>query len=131
MTERSRRTAGGGRKPGTPPGRPTGQPMLPAVLLLFALFVVCATARITRPVTLPLEGPPGPWPDMRLDLNTAGAAELTALPGIGPRLAGRIVTRRAANGPFRAVDELAEVHRIGPVLVEDAREHVVVDAGRP
>ena len=126
MTERSRRAAGGGPKPGTPPGRP----VLPAVLLLFALFVVCAMARITRPVLLPLEGPSGPWPDMRLELNTASAAELTALPGIGPRLAERIVTHRTGHGPFRSVDELAQVHRIGPVLVEDVREHVVVDAGR-
>ena len=125
MTERCRRAAGVGPRPGALPGAP----IVPAVLLLLALFVVCAAARITRPVPLPLEGPPASWPDMRLDLNTATAAELTALPGIGPRLAERIVTHRAGHGPFRGVDDLARVHRIGPVLVEGVREHVVVDAG--
>ncbi|HEV2150099.1 MAG TPA: helix-hairpin-helix domain-containing protein, partial [Longimicrobiaceae bacterium] len=48
-----------------------------------------------------------------LDLNAASAAELEALPGIGPALAGRIVAWRAEHGRFRAPEELERVPGIG------------------
>jgi competence protein ComEA len=56
--------------------------------------------------------------DTRLDLNRASAAELDALPGIGPVLAGRIVEHRQAHGPFRRVEELRAVRGVGPRLFE-------------
>ncbi len=51
-----------------------------------------------------------------LDLNRASAADLEELPGIGPTLAERIITRRTEEGPFRAVEELREVSGIGDKL---------------
>ena len=56
--------------------------------------------------------------DARLDLNRASAAELDALPGIGPVLAGRIVEHRNTHGPFRRVEELRAVRGVGPRLFE-------------
>ena len=53
-----------------------------------------------------------------VDLNRAGAAELDALPGIGPVLAGRILEHRARNGPFRSVEELRAVRGVGDRLME-------------
>lgn len=66
---------------------------------------------------------PGPGADTAggggpLDLNTADAAALDELPGIGPVLAGRIVAWREEHGRFRSVDELADVEGIGPALLE-------------
>ena len=63
--------------------------------------------------------------DDRVDLNTADAAALDALPGIGPVLAGRIVAHRD-EGPFTSVDELADVAGIGPTLLDRLRELVRV-----
>jgi competence protein ComEA len=63
-----------------------------------------------------------------LDLNRATAAELDALPGIGPVLASRIVEHRRLAGPFRAADELLAVRGIGPHLF--ARLRPLVTAGR-
>ena len=64
---------------------------------------------------------PGP-----INLNTADAAALQSLPGIGPVLAGRIVAWRDANGPFPNVDVLGEVSGIGPALMADLRPLVRV-----
>lgn len=65
-----------------------------------------------------------PSPDAPLDLNTAGVGELTALPGIGPTIAGRIVAYRAETGPFTSVEELMEVEGIGEKKLEEIRDLV-------
>ena len=67
-------------------------------------------------------------PDLSpLDLNTATAAELAALPGIGEALAERIVAYREANGAFASVEELLEVSGIGEKKLNDIRGLVCVD----
>ena len=68
-----------------------------------------------------------PLPDMRLDLNAASVAELTVLPGIGPRIAERIVTERLAAGPFATVEGLTRVRGVGPATVDRIRPYVVVE----
>ncbi len=49
----------------------------------------------------------------RVDINTARASELEALPGIGPVLAGRIIAWREAHGMFASLRELLQVRGIG------------------
>lgn len=48
-----------------------------------------------------------------LDLNHADQAALEALPGVGPVMAGDILSWRQAHGGFRAVEELMEISGIG------------------
>lgn len=66
----------------------------------------------------------------RLDLNRATAAELEALPGIGPVLARRIVTERRQSGRFGALEELLRVRGVGPRLLGRLRPLVRVDLER-
>ena len=61
-----------------------------------------------------------------LELNTASAADLEALPGIGPALAQTIVTYRTAHGPFRTIDDLLQVSGIGLKKLENLRPHLVI-----
>lgn len=62
-----------------------------------------------------------------VNINAASAAQLEELPGIGPSLAGRIVTHREKNGPFQSVQGLLDVPGIGPAKFEALREFVSVD----
>ena len=54
--------------------------------------------------------------DRVLSLNSATAAELESLPGVGPVLAGRILDWRMRHGRFSSVEELREVSGIGEKL---------------
>lgn len=65
-------------------------------------------------------------PSALLDLNSATAAELEALPGIGPTTAAAIVAHRDLHGPFATVDDLADVSGIGPSKLEAIRPLVTV-----
>ena len=68
----------------------------------------------------------------RIDPNTASAASLQRLRGIGPKLAAAIVAyRRGRPAPaFRTPEDLQTVHRIGPGTVRGLRAHLrLPDAG--
>jgi competence protein ComEA len=63
-----------------------------------------------------------PEPDaLFININTATAAELEELPGIGEVLAGRIVAYREQFGPFSSVDQLVEVEGINENTVDELR----------
>ena len=67
-------------------------------------------------------------PDLTpLDLNTATAEELTALPGIGEALAQRIVDYREAHGPFEAVEDIMNVSGIGEGKLAGMEGLIAVD----
>ena len=51
--------------------------------------------------------------DARLNVNTASAAELETLPGIGPALSAAIIEQREAVGAFTKAEDLLEVPGIG------------------
>lgn len=65
----------------------------------------------------------------RIDINRADAAALTALPGIGPGKAARIVAWREKNGPFRMTRELLKIRGIGPATLEKLAPLVTVGGG--
>lgn len=62
----------------------------------------------------------------RVDLNTATAEQLDALPGVGPVTAQKILAWRAAHGRFQALAELQEVDGIGPKSYAQIAPHVRV-----
>ncbi len=65
-------------------------------------------------------------PARPLDLNSATAEQLDALPGVGPVTAAAILGWRQANGRFTSVDQLGEVDGIGPARLEKLRPLVRV-----
>lgn len=68
--------------------------------------------------------PQGTAPAGPIDVNTATAEQLDALPGVGPSTAAAIIAYRDAHGPFATVDDLGEVRGIGPSKLDAMRELV-------
>jgi competence protein ComEA len=62
-----------------------------------------------------------------IDINQATWQELQQLPGIGPKIAQRILDERAKS-PFQSVDDLRRVSGIGPRILERLRPFVTVPA---
>ena len=63
----------------------------------------------------------------RVNLNTADAAALESLPGIGPALAQRIIDYRMANGPFQTTAEIQDVRGIGAGIYEKIKDSITVE----
>ncbi|MFC7406976.1 ComEA family DNA-binding protein [Georgenia alba] len=106
-----------------------GGPGVGVLVLVLAIVaqVAYGIVRLVRPSVA--RGPataPAPEP---VDLNTATAAELRRIHGIGRSLAAGIVAWRETHGPFGSVDDLVRVPGIGPSTVDAVRSQTTVSAG--
>ena len=72
--------------------------------------------------TAPVSGHHAP-----INLNTASRADLEKLPGIGQRLAARIVEHRERHGAFRRVEHLIMVRGISERRFDELRAFVTID----
>ena len=63
----------------------------------------------------------------RIDLNTATAAQLQSLPGIGPERAEMILRVRKKSGPFRSLEELFSIPRLTRRQFELLKRKLFVD----
>lgn len=69
---------------------------------------------------------PGISGDGRVNLNTADAAALDTLPGVGPATAAKILAWREEHGRFEAVEDLLDVGGIGEAKLDAIRDLVTV-----
>ena len=68
----------------------------------------------------------------KIDINSADAATIDrVLVNIGPSKAEAIVAHRTANGPYKSLEQLAQVKGIGLKTVEKNRDRIVVAGGAP
>jgi len=72
---------------------------------------------------VPPAGSLGSSGETKININAASAAEIEALPGIGPSTAARIVRARDQR-PFGKVDELQTRGLVTPRVMEDIRDLV-------
>jgi competence protein ComEA len=63
---------------------------------------------------------------LTLDPNLASAADLEAIPGIGPVLAGRMVEFREEQGPFQDIEALQGVKGLGKGKLSKIRAYLAI-----
>src|SRR5215217_900060 len=63
-----------------------------------------------------------------VNLNTASATQLEELPGIGAKMALRIVEYRQKNGGFKKIEDLMNVKGIGEKAFLKLKPHLTVSA---
>ena len=94
-----------------------------AVVLIAAgaLFLIAPVGQPQRPAAAyaPVTTAQNPAPEPELiDINTATAEELTALPGLGPRKAAALVAYRTEHGAFASLADAAAVRGISLRMTE-------------
>ena len=80
---------------------------------------------VPRPGETVPSGNAGSDPQLKIDVNRATAAELEALPGIGPTTAARIVRSRGSH-PFGRVEELQTRGLVTARVFADIKDMVAV-----
>lgn len=65
-----------------------------------------------------------------VNVNSASAAQLEALPGIGAAMAARIIEYRQKHGPFKRLDELMNVRGIGEKNFLKLKPLITLAAGK-
>jgi comEA protein len=82
-----------------------------SILALSLVGVLAAAPPVAAQRKAAAEKPAAPT--QPVNINTATATDFEALPGVGPKLAARIVEYRQKNGPFKKVEDLMNVRGLG------------------
>lgn len=77
-----------------------------------------------RPAPTPTGSTSSPAGVPKVNLNTATAAQLESLTGVGPATARAIVSYRSRRGPFAKIEDLLNIDGIGPKKLESLRDQV-------
>ena len=62
----------------------------------------------------------------KININTADAAELDKIPGIGPARAADIITYRESHGGFKSIEEIKNIKGIGDKTFESMKDLITV-----
>jgi competence protein ComEA len=80
--------------------------------LVLAMAIAVAAGSVITAQQVPAPAAPAPAAPL-VNINTAAAADLEKLPGVGPAMAARIIEYRQKNGAFKKTEELMNVKGIG------------------
>jgi competence protein ComEA len=82
--------------------------MIMAAIAAIALSAPALSAQSKAPAPKPAATAAAP-----VNLNTATAEQLATIPGVGPKMAERIIDYRQKNGGFKKVEDLMNVSGVG------------------
>jgi len=96
------------------------------VLRVAHVLVMLITLGLSLSAYSPVSVPPDEQKPKVLEINQATAQEFAALPGIGPKLAKRIVEFREKHGPYRRIEDLLVVRGMGTKKWKAIRPYLTV-----
>ena len=85
------------------------------------------TQRVLEATVTALPAPTQDTERRRVNINTASAQELMALPGIGEKRAANIIADREENGPFRFPEDITRVKGIGEETLAELLNDITVE----
>ncbi|WP_123288978.1 ComEA family DNA-binding protein [Desulfosoma caldarium] len=100
----------------------------PRQRVAWIVFVVAACIALCAFPALSQQQSSAPGKSVNLiNINTADATQLQALPGIGPAIAERIVQYRQAHGPFKNTEDIKQVQGIGDKRYEAIKDLITTE----
>jgi competence protein ComEA len=100
----------------------------PALVLVAALVCFVSSPLAAQRATKP--APPAVASIAVINLNTATAAQLASLPGIGLKTAELIVQYRQKSGPFKKIEEIMNIRGIGEKSFLRLKSRITVTDGK-
>ena len=94
--------------------------------IVFVLYCISLAALAGRGA-LAQKNPPG----APIDVNTATAAQLQQLPGVGPAMANAILQFRKKSGPFERLEDLLAIRGITSRKLERLRPYLTLSKPAP
>ena len=100
--------------------------MMMAAIAAIALSAPALSAQSKAPAPKPAATTAAP-----VNLNTATAEQLATIPGVGPKMAERIIDYRQKNGGFKKIEDLMNVSGVGEKSFLKMKPLITVTAARP
>jgi competence protein ComEA len=100
--------------------------MIMAAVAAIALSATALSAQTKTPAPKPAATAAAP-----VNLNTATAEQLATIPGVGPRMAERIIDYRQKNGGFKKIEDLMNVSGVGEKSFLKMKPLITVTAAKP
>ena len=104
-------------------------------MMIRIMMAAIAAVALSAPALSAQSKAPAPKPTATaaapVNLNTATAEQLATIPGVGPKMAERIIDYRQKNGGFKKIEDLMNVSGVGEKSFLKMKPLITVTISKP